>query len=151
MATLDIASLSRTEGGAAPAPGVMTASLLTVLLVSTVVGGVTALALKGVLSPAISAVAAGLVGTVAAGLARNTLLVRVWEAAGVEDAGTPASIVFSAAVASLAGSLSAYELAGEIGRVWPGVLGMLAGLLSAALMGMLMLAHALALPAEKAR
>lgn len=121
--------------------GVTTASLLTVILVSTIVGGLAGMFLNGSVSPALTAVLAGLTGTLAAGLARNTVLIRAWNAAGIDDGGTPAAVIALAAVASLAGSLAAYELIGAAGPVWPGVTGMFAGLLSGVLMGLLIIAH----------
>lgn len=124
-------------------PGVVTASLLTVVLVSTIVGGMAGMALHGAVSPVMATVLAGLLGTVIAGIVRNTLLVRAWSAAGIDDAGTPTSVLVSAAVASLAGSLAAYQMISGIGPIWSGVTGMLAGLLSAGLMGILMLVHSL--------
>jgi hypothetical protein len=124
-------------------PGVITASLLTVVVVSTIVGGFTGMALHGAVTPVVAAVLAGLLGTVIAGIVRNTLLVRVWHAAGVHDVGTPVSVVISAAVASLAGSLAAFQMVSGIGPLWSGVTGMLAGFLSAGLMALLMLVHSL--------
>lgn len=121
-------------------PGVTTASLLTVVLVSTLVGALTGMALHGAVAPVMVAIAAGLFGTIAAGIVRNTLLIRAWNAAGVEDLGTPVGVIVSSAVASLAGSLVAFELVSGIGPIWSGVTGMLAGLLSSAFMGILMLA-----------
>lgn len=124
-------------------PGVITASLLTVVLVSTLVGGLAGMVLHGAVTPVATAILAGLFGTVVAGIVRNTLLIRVWNAAGVEDVGTPASVVVSAAVASLAGSLAAYQMISGIGPIWSGVTGMLAGLLSAGSMALLMLVNSL--------
>jgi hypothetical protein len=121
-------------------PGVTTASLLTVILVSTLVGALTGMALHGAVTPLVVAIAAGLVGTITAGVVRNTLLVRAWNAAGVEDLGTPAAVIVSSAVASLAGSLAAFEMVSGIGSLGSGVIGMLAGLLSSAFMATLMVA-----------
>jgi hypothetical protein len=109
-------------------PGVITASLLTVVVVSTIVGGFTGMALHGAVTPVVAAVLAGLLGTVIAGIVRNTLLVRVWHAAGVHDVGTP---------------VSAFQMVSGIGPLWSGVTGMLAGFLSAGLMALLMLVHSL--------
>lgn len=87
------------------------------------------------------AIAAGLFGTLAAALVRNTVLVRAWQAAGVIDTGTPAAVVIYAAVASLAGSLAASQLISDVGPMPAPVTGMLAGLLSAGLMGLLMVTY----------
>lgn len=121
-------------------PGITTASLLTVTLVSTVVGAFIGMGMDGKVSPPLAAVVAGLLGTFAAGLVRNTVLIRAWSAAGIVDLGTPITVIVLAAVASLAGSLAAYELISSAGPVWPGVTGMVAGLLSGVLLGLLMIA-----------
>jgi hypothetical protein len=122
-------------------PGVTTASLMAATLVSTLVGAVAGMAFGGTLSLPWLAIAAGLIGTLAAALVRNTVLIRAWEAAGVVDAGMPAAVVTYAAVASLAGSLAASQLIGSAGPVPAPVIGMLAGLLSAGLMGLLMVSY----------
>lgn len=125
------------------APGVTTASILTVMLVATLIGGLMGMVLHGAVAPIRATILGGLLGTVVAGIVRNTLLVRVWSAAGVEDVGTPISVIISAAVASLAGSLAAHELISNVGPIWSGVTGMLAGLLSSGLMALLMVVHSL--------
>ncbi len=122
--------------------GVTTASLLVVTLVATGVGAATGLMLENVVEPLAIAVLAGLVGTLAAGLVRNTLLIRAWGAAGIEEVGTPALVISYAAVASLAGSLSAVQiLTASAAPAWPPLTGALAGLLSAALMGLLIVTY----------
>lgn len=121
-------------------PGLTTASLLTVVLVATVVGAFAGMCLDGKLDPPALAVIAGLLGTLAAVAARNTILIRVWTAARGEDAGTSPGIIPLAAAASLVGSLAAYQLSAAIGPIWSGVTGMLAGLLSACLVSLLMVA-----------
>jgi hypothetical protein len=121
--------------------GVPSASLLVVMLVGTATGALAGLLLGGWLEPLLLAVIAGFVGTVTAGIVRNTLLVDVWGVAGVEDAGTPIVIITYAAVASLAGSLAADRIALMIGAMPAVVTGGLAGLLSAVLLGLLMIAY----------
>jgi len=121
-------------------PGVTTASLLTVVLVSTLVGAFTGTALHGHVAPVIAAIAAGALGTSVAGIVRNTLLVKAWSAAGVEDLGSPVGVIAASVVASVAGSLAAFELVHGIGPIWTGVTGMLAGLMSSAFMAVLMVA-----------
>lgn len=121
--------------------GVTTASLLVVTLVATGTGALTGLFLGGLVEPVLVAVVAGLVGTVVAGIVRNTLLVDVWGVAGIEDVGTPTVVLTYAAVASLAGSLAAHQLIDLAAYTSPVLLGALAGILSAALMGLLMVAY----------
>ena len=122
--------------------GITTASLLVVTLVGTAMGGLTGLALEGIVKPLAVAILAGLVGTVVAGLVRNTLLVSAWGAAGIEDVGTPAVVISYAAVASLAGSLSAFQImSASAAPTWPPLTGALAGLLSAGLMGLLIVTY----------
>ncbi|HEX2841370.1 hypothetical protein [Hyphomicrobium sp.] len=122
-------------------PGITTASVLVVTTVSTIVGGLVGMFLYGMASPAWLAVVAGFSGTLIAALLRNTLLVSAWETADIKDAGTPAAVVVYALVASIAGSLAAYQLVSDVGQVWSGVTGMLAGLLSAGLLSLLMVTY----------
>lgn len=117
--------------------GLTTASLLVVFLVSTGVGTIVGLALGGSVDPLLLAIIAGFAGTVVAGIMRNTVLVRVWGVAGIRDVGTPIVVVVYAAVASLAGSLSAYHLASLAALKSPVLLGALAGVLASALFGLL--------------
>ena len=113
--------------------GVTTASLLVVILVSTVVGAVAGLVLSEWLSVTLVAIMAGFLGTVVAAWLRNTLLVQVWETAGVEDTGTPTVVVIYASVASLAGSLAVDRVSLFAGSV-PGIVsGAFAGLVASAL------------------
>lgn len=122
-------------------PGVTSASLVVVALVSTLMGAITGMALGGSLQVPWLAIAAGLAGILVAALVRNTVVIRAWEAAGVIDTGTPVAVVIYAAVPSLAGSLAASQLISDGGVVPAPVVGMLAGLLSAALMGLLMVSY----------
>ena len=121
--------------------GVTTASLLVVLAVSIAMGALVGLALGGRVEAGILAMASGFVGTVVAGIVRNTLLVRAWGDYGVQDAGTPVGVIVYAALASFAGSLAADRIMLFAGAVPGVVLGAFAGLLSAILMGLLMLAY----------
>lgn len=121
--------------------GVTTASLLVIILVSTVVGAVAGLALSEWLSVTLVAIIAGFLGTMGAAWLRNTLLVQVWEAKGVEDTGTPIAVVIYAAVASLAGSL-AVDRVGLFAGAVPGVVtGAFAGLVASALFVLLVVAY----------
>ena len=124
------------------ASGITSASLLVVTLVATAVGGLTGLAFEGVAHPVAIAILAGLIGTIVAGLVRNTLLISAWGAAGIEDVGTPSAVISYAAVASLAGSLSAVQImSASVAPDWPPLTGALAGLLSAGLMGLLIVTY----------
>jgi hypothetical protein len=79
--------------------------------------------------------------------------VHAWGIAGVEDTGTPVTVVTYAAVASLAGSLAADRIALLVGQMPSVVIGGLAGLLSSVLFGLLMLTYRLtpAVPKRNAR
>jgi hypothetical protein len=121
--------------------GVTTASLLVVFLVATGIGAVTGLALDSAVTPVAVALVAGFLGTVVAGIVRNTLLVRAWGVAGVEDTGTPLVVIVYAAVASLAGSLAGYHIAWQTAMMGPVLIGSLAGALSAVLLGLLMVTY----------
>lgn len=121
--------------------GLTTASLLVVFLVSTGVGAFTGLALGGSVDPLLLAIIAGFAGTVIAGVVRNTVLVHTWGVAGIRDVGTPIVVIVYAAVASLAGSLSAYHLAGLAAVVGPVLVGALAGVLASALFGLLIVTY----------
>jgi hypothetical protein len=134
-------TISRTWQDTTNLSGVASASLLVVLVVSTGIGAMTGLALGGRMAPALLAIIAGFLGTVVAGIVRNTLLVRAWGIAGIEDAGTPVTVVIYAAVASLAGSLAADRIALLVGQLPSVVVGGLAGLLSSVLLGLLMLTY----------
>lgn len=121
--------------------GVTTASLLVVLLVATGIGTVTGLVLDSAVTPVVVALSAGFLGTVVAGIVRNTLLVRAWGIAGIEDTGTPLVVIVYAAVASLAGSLAAYHVTDLAAMTTPVLIGSLAGVLSAVLLGLLMVTY----------
>ena len=133
--------------------GVASASLVVVFVVSTGIGAMTGLALGGWMAPALLAIIAGFLGTVVASIVRYTLLVHAWGIAGVEDTGTPVTVVSYAAVASLAGSLAADRIALLVGQMPSVVIGGLAGLLSSVLFGLLMLTYRLtpAVPKRNAR
>ena len=134
-------TISQQGEEAANLAGVPSASLLVVMLVATAIGALVGLLLGGWLEPVLLAVIAGFLGTITAGIVRNTLLIDAWGAAGVEDTGTPIVVVTYAAVASLAGSLAADRIALFVGAMPAVVIGGLAGLLSAVLLGLLMIAY----------
>jgi hypothetical protein len=111
------------------------ANLLVVLIVGTIVGALTGLVIGVGSSALYLAFAAGFLATVIAGIARNMIL----GSAGVR---TPALVIVYSAVASLAASALAMEIARlsalETSPVW---IGTLAGLFSVILMAMLLLTY----------
>ena len=111
------------------------ANLLVVLVVGTVVGALTGLVIGLGPSALYLAFTAGFLATVIAGIARNMIL----GSAGVR---TPALVIVYSAVASLAASALAMEIARlsslEASPVW---IGTLAGLFSVILMAMLLLTY----------
>jgi uncharacterized membrane protein len=115
------------------------ANLLIVVIVGTVVGALTGLALGGVLTGLYLCVVAGFLGTIVAGLVRNTIMVRAGQRP--DDSRVPTLVLIYSAVASLAGSAAADEVSrlSEVSSpVW---LGTLAGLFSAILLAMLMITY----------
>ena len=111
------------------------ANLLIVLLVGTAVGALTGLIVGATPNPLYLAVLAGLVATIIAGIARNFAI-------GPAGIRTPALVIVYAAVASLAGSALALEIARlsglESSAVW---IGTLAGLFSVILTAMLLITY----------
>ena len=116
------------------------ASILVVLIVAIVVGGITGLVLEGFESVFVLGLVAGFLGVIAAAIARNYVLVRV-AGSGPDDSGIPGVIVVFAAVASIAGSLAAEEISEYLLHLAPAMIGAFAGLISSVLMVMLMVAY----------
>jgi hypothetical protein len=117
------------------------ASLLVVLIVGTIVGALTGLALGPGINGLYLSILAGFLGTVLAGIARNMLI--SWGAGeGPDSSRTPVLVIVYAAIASLAGSALGMEVARlsglETSSVW---IGTLAGLFSVILMAMLMITY----------
>jgi hypothetical protein len=117
------------------------ASLLIVLIVGTAVGALTGLAIGTSLGALSVAVLAGFLGTVAGAVVRNFIISR-GAGKGPDDSKTPMLVIVYAAIASLAASAGALELAqrSDLGdsRIW---IGTLAGLFAAIVMAMLMIAY----------
>jgi hypothetical protein len=117
------------------------ASLLIVLIVGTAVGALTGLAIGTSLGALSVAVLAGFLGTVAGAVVRNFIISR-GAGKGPDDSKTPILVIVYAAIASLAASAGALELAqrSDLGdsRIW---IGTLAGLFAAIVMAMLMIAY----------
>lgn len=116
------------------------ASLLIVLIVGAVVGALTGLVIGDATTALCLALVAGFLGAIAAAIVRNVIMVS-GSGVGPDDSRTPVVVIVFAAVASLAGSTAAKEVV-DVGDVSSGVwIGMLAGLFSAILLGMLMIVY----------
>jgi hypothetical protein len=121
--------------------GLVSASLVVVTVVAVAIGAVVGLLLGEFFSPGsrFIAIPAGFIATVAAGAARYKLFAL---GARVDAARLPVVLVICAAIASIAGSLAAHDLMGFVGaQTSPGLLGALAGLLSAMLTALLMITY----------
>jgi hypothetical protein len=130
--------------------GVISMSVIILVLIATGIGAFVGLALDGVLPGTRQlAIIAGLVATVIASIARYKI-VFLGAGAGVDERRVPMVLVVNAAIASIAGSLAAHDLAGIIADPPSSVIiGAFAGLLSAVLMAMLMITyHTNATPAR---
>ena len=117
------------------------ANLLIVLIVGTVVGALVGLGLGGYFGNQLYlAILAGFLGTILGGFARNFIMAR--GSGGSDELRTPGLVIVYAAVASLAASAAALEIAQqshlEDSPVW---IGTLAGLFAAILMAMLMITY----------
>jgi hypothetical protein len=110
--------------------------------VATVIGAVVGLVLGAFLPPGSRwiAIPAGFAATVVAAIARYKLIgVR---RGAIDEARVPTVLVVNAAIASVAGSLTAHDLMGFVGaQTSPALLGALAGLLSAVLTALLMITY----------
>lgn len=122
--------------------GVISASIIVLILVAAAIGALVALALHGVLPEGnrLLAIVAGFIAVLVASIARYKV-VFLGAGQGVDESRIPMVLVVNAAIASIAGSLAAHDLWGFNGLTAPGLLGALAGLLSAVLMAMLMVTY----------
>jgi len=116
------------------------ASLLIVLIIGSIIGALTGLALGGSISAIPLTIIAGLLGTIIAAVARNMIMVR-GPGLGPDDSRTPLLVIVYSAVASLAGSSGAIEVARLSEVASPVWLGTLAGLFSSILLAMLMITY----------
>ncbi|HEX7532977.1 MAG TPA: hypothetical protein VF340_07050 [Methyloceanibacter sp.] len=117
------------------------ANLLIVLLVGTVVGALVGLGLGGFFANLwYLAIVAGFVATIVGGLVRD-FVVRRGGGLGPDSSRMPTQVLVYSAVASLAGSSAAMEVAQQSGVAAPAWIGTLAGLFSAILMAMLMITY----------
>jgi hypothetical protein len=114
---------------------------LIVLLIGTAVGALVGLGLGTSVGGLTLAILAGFLGTIVGAVVRNFILSR-GAGLGPDDSRTPMLVIVFAAVASLAASAAALELAqrGDLSGspVW---IGTLAGLFAAILMSMLMITY----------
>ena len=126
---------------AAPS-GTTSASLIVLLVVATIIGAITALLLDGLgFSGRLLAILSGLVATLVASVARYKVIF-LGAGAGPDDRRVPMVVVVNAAVASIAGSLAARDIASYIYAPPSAVfVGAVAGLLSAVLLAMLMITY----------
>jgi hypothetical protein len=117
------------------------ASLLIVLIVGAAVGALVGLGLGASVGALTLAIIAGFLGTVIGAVVRNFILSR-GAGLGPDDSRTPMLVIVYAAVASLAASAAAVEIAQRSdlagSPVW---IGTLAGLFAAILMAMLMITY----------
>jgi hypothetical protein len=127
--------------------GVISASLIVMIVAAAIVGAGVGGMIGPNIEPAVLAVICGFVATLCAVLLRNQLLHRL-SGAGPDSAKIPIVVAVFAMIASLAGSLGAKELLdrtmGDYSMVW---LGTLAGLFSAILMSLLLITYLM--PPEK--
>jgi hypothetical protein len=122
--------------------GVISMSIVILVLIATAIGAITGLVLDGMLLDTRQlAVASGFIATVIASIARYKL-VFLGAGAGADDRKVPMVLLVNAAIASIAGSLAAHDIAGLIADPPSSVIiGTFAGLLSAVLMAMLMITY----------
>jgi membrane-bound metal-dependent hydrolase YbcI (DUF457 family) len=117
------------------------ASVLIVLLVGTAVGAVTGLGVGTALGSLSLAILAGFLGIIVGVVVRNFIVAR-GAGLGPDDSRIPLVVIVFGAVASLAASAAALELAKRSdlagSPVW---IGTLAGLFAAILMAMLMVTY----------
>jgi hypothetical protein len=122
--------------------GVISMSIVILVLIATAIGAITGLVLDGMLLGTRQlAVASGFIATVIASIARYKL-VFLGAGVGADDRKVPMVLLVNAAIASIAGSLAAHDIAGLIADPPSSVIiGTFAGLLSAVLMAMLMITY----------
>jgi hypothetical protein len=118
-----------------------TANLLIVLLVGTVVGALVGGSLGSFFSHSLYlGIVAGFLATIVAGVVRNTIMTRI-TGVGPDTSSIPTLVIMYSAIASLAGSAAAVEVAHASHYDSPVWIGTLAGLFSSILMALLMVAY----------
>lgn len=130
-------------------------NLLVVLIVGTAVGALTGLGLDGLVSDFYLAMIAGVLATIVAGIVRNTVMTRIgtepdlstrpmlmiiYSAVAI-DRRIPLRVMMYSAVASLAGSAAAVQVATESELTSSVAIGTLAGLFAGILMAMLIIVY----------
>ena len=130
-------------------------NLLIVLIVGALIGTFTGLALGGVVDNFYLAMIAGILATIIAGIVRNTIMTRVgaepelpgmpqlmiiYSAVAI-DRRIPLRVIAYSAIASLAGSTSAVQIATQSELTSSVLIGTLAGLFSGILMAILLLTY----------
>lgn len=117
-------------------------SIVILVLIATAVGALVGLFLGGAVPGTRTlAIAAGLIATVIASTARYKL-VFLGAGVGPDDSKIPGVLLVNAAIASIAGSLAAHDIAHYIATPpSPVILGTFAGLLSAVLLALLMVTY----------
>jgi hypothetical protein len=114
-------------------------SILLIIVISVIVGGVTGVVL-GSEGDIWVAVLAGLFAVIISNVVRNIAMVRGLRL-GPDDRRIPNLVIVFAAISSLAGSMTTLELTQSVAHFASGLLGMLSGLISALLMAMLMITY----------
>ena len=109
------------------------------MIIGIVVGALTGLSLGGSVGELPLTIIAGLLGTIIAAAVRNMIMVR-GPGVGPDDSRTPLLVIGYSAIASLAGSSTAIEVARLSEVSAPAWLGALAGL-SSILLAMLMITY----------
>lgn len=122
--------------------GAISTSIIVLVLIGTAIGAIVGLVLDGILPGTRSlAIIAGLVATVLASIARYKI-VFLGAGLGHDDRKVPAVLLVNAAIASIAGSLAAHDLADLVAQPPSSVIiGTFAGLLSTVLMALLMITY----------
>ena len=130
-------------------------NLLVVLIVGALVGTFTGLVLGGLVDNLYLALIAGILATIIAGIVRNTIMTRVgaepelpgmpqlmiiYSAVAI-DRRIPLRVIAYSAIASIAGSTSAVQVATQSELTSSVLIGTLAGLFSGILMAILLLAY----------
>ncbi len=117
-------------------------SIIILLLIATAVGALVGLFLGGTVTGSRTlAITAGLIATLVASVARYKA-VFLGAGVGPDDSKVPGVVVVNAAIASIAGSLAAHDIANHIATPPSAVLlGTFAGLLSAVLLALLMVTY----------
>jgi len=130
-------------------------NLLVVLIVGTAVGALTGLGLDGLVSDFYLAMIAGVLATIVAGIVRNTVMTRIgtepdlstrpllmmiYSAVAI-DRRIPLRVMMYSAVASLAGSVAAVQVATESELTSSVAIGTLAGLFAGILMAILIIVY----------